>query len=164
MSAKVHSLASTEVLRARYKPMRVRVLFVGEAPPAGGTFFYAGNSQVFRYVREALQAHLGNPDDFLLAFAERGYFLDDLVTEPVDQIPRRARRTIYEQCVPLLVSRILALRPEVVVSIMMGISSYVEQAIADAGTDVRFHSLPFPGTGQQANFRRKMAELVPLLP
>jgi hypothetical protein len=35
-------------LRARYRPTKVRVPFVGEEPPASGTFFYAGNSQVYR--------------------------------------------------------------------------------------------------------------------
>src|SRR5690606_36617036 len=111
----VHVLSQTEALRAAYKPSTVRVLFVGEAPPASGSFFYAGDSQVYRYLREGLQAHLGNPGDFLRAFTDRGYFLDDLVTEPVDGLPRAARRQIYRRRVPLLAGRMAEMRPGIVV-------------------------------------------------
>jgi hypothetical protein len=140
------------------------VLFVGEAPPASGTFFYAGNSQVYRYLREALQFHLGDPGDFLEGFADRGYFLDDLVTEPVDHVPRPTRRSIYEKCVPVLAARMTAMQPQIVVSILISISPFVQRAIALSDLDVPHYRLPFPGTGQQGNFRRRIGEILPLLP
>lgn len=156
--------SDTDLLRARYRPPKVRVLFVGEAPPAGGTFFYRGDSQVFRYLREALQAHLGHPSDFLSAFAERGYFLDDLVIEPVDRIPLKARAPIYRENVQLLADRMVAYDPEMIITILMRICPYVQDARCRARLNVLHHCVPFPGTGQQANFRRRMAEIVPLLP
>lgn len=42
---------NVEELRRKYRPDKVLALFVGESAPAGGTFFYAGNSQMYRYVR-----------------------------------------------------------------------------------------------------------------
>jgi hypothetical protein len=39
---------TTEVLRGRYRPDVIRVLLVGESPPAGGTFFYAANYNLYR--------------------------------------------------------------------------------------------------------------------
>ena len=83
----VNPASNAKKLRDHYRPKKIKVLFVGEAPPAGETFFYAGNSQMYRHLRETLQSRLGDPQDFLQAFKDRGYFLDDLVLEPFDQIP-----------------------------------------------------------------------------
>ena len=69
-------------LRARYRPSCVQVLFVGEAPPANGTFFYDGNTQMFRYVRDALSGHFGHPADFLAESQRRNYILDNFVLDP----------------------------------------------------------------------------------
>lgn len=156
-------LPATEALRTRYKPSRVRVLFVGEAPPAGGTFFYAGNSQVYRYLKEALLSHLGDPDNFLQAFADCGYFLDDLVLTPVDTLPIPARRPMYAAAVPLLAQRLSGYQPAAVVSILKRISSHVEEAISVAGLLVPHHSVSFPGTGRQGDFRREIAAILPHL-
>lgn len=154
----------TDELRAKYMPSQVKVLFVGEAPPAAGTFFYAGNSQVYRYLREMLLSRFGGSDDFLAAFATHGYYLDDLVTDPVDHIPLPDRRPIFKQSVPLLAERMAAMQPKAIVTILMRIADYAEDARKLAGLDVPHYRVPFPGTGQQGNFRRRMAEIIPLLP
>ena len=156
--------STAKKLRARYRPAKVRVLFVGEAPPAGGTFFYAGNSQLYRYLRETLQLRLGDEDDFLQAFKDRGYFLDDLVLEPLDQIPATERASILRRNVPLLAQRMARYQPEIVVTLLKRIGPYVEDATSQARADVRHYCVPFPGSGQQGNFRREMAEIIPLLP
>jgi putative transcriptional regulator len=160
----VNSASDTKKLRARYRPAKIKVLFVGEAPPAGGTFFYAGNSQMYRHLRETLQSRLGDPHDFLQAFKDRGYFLDDLVLEPFDQIPAKKRAPILRQNVPLLAQRMTRYQPEIVVTLLKRIGPYVEDAISQARADVKHYCVPFPGVGQQGNFRREMAEIVPLLP
>jgi hypothetical protein len=41
-----------ERLRRRYRPDGVRILFVGEAPPASGRFFYQADSGLYRAVRD----------------------------------------------------------------------------------------------------------------
>lgn len=52
-----------ERLRARYRPERIVALFVGQSPPAGGTFFYFANSNLYRHTerafREALDYRIG---------------------------------------------------------------------------------------------------------
>jgi hypothetical protein len=157
-------MGSVTELRACYRPTKVGVLFVGEAPPASGTFFYAGNSQVYRYLKEALSAHLDQPDDFLAAFAARGYFLDDLVQQPVDQISPKERGAVFTKNVPLLAQRIAEYRPQMIVTILMRITPYVEAARRLAELEVPHHAVPFPGTGQQGNFRRRMAEVLKAFP
>ncbi len=44
-----------EELRLRYRPKKVGVLLVAESRPAGGTFFYAGNSNLVRYTEQAFR-------------------------------------------------------------------------------------------------------------
>jgi hypothetical protein len=48
----------------------VRILFVGEAPPASGRFFYQGDSGLYRAVRETFIAAFPSmpKDDFLNSF------------------------------------------------------------------------------------------------
>jgi putative transcriptional regulator len=158
------TMSSTEQLRKRYRPKRIRVLFVGEAPPAGGTFFYRENSQVYRYLHESLQLHIRGDQGFLTAFRERGYFLDDLVAQPVDDIPLKDREAVFRQSVPHLAERLAQYQPEVVITILKRISGYVEEAMSLAALDVPHYAVPFPGNGQQTNFRHEMAAILPNLP
>jgi putative transcriptional regulator len=160
----VNPASNAKKLRDHYRPKKIKVLFVGEAPPAGETFFYAGNSHMYRHLRETLQSRLGDPQDFLQAFKDRGYFLDDLVLEPFDQIPPQKRTPILRKNVPLLAQRMTRYQPEIVVTLLKRIGRHVEHAISLAGADVKHYCVPFPGNGQQGNFRREMAEIAPLLP
>ena len=41
-----------EKLRQSFRPEDIKALFVGESAPAGDTFFYRGNSQMFRYMKK----------------------------------------------------------------------------------------------------------------
>ena len=160
------ALLNPAQVRKTYRPKKVRVLFVGEAPPAGGTFFYAGNSQMYRELRKALESHLGSPANFLSAFRERGYFLDDLMMEPVNPTGGRKRGKGLVAEVQLLAERIAEYQPELVVSLLKRIRPYVADAMIEAGLDPneQHHVVSFPGNGQQANFRREIAELLKLLP
>ena len=68
-------------LRRRFRPDDVRVLFVGESPPAGDTFFYRANSKLYHATREAFTAAipaLRRESDFLRASQQLGCYLDDL--------------------------------------------------------------------------------------
>jgi hypothetical protein len=44
-----------ETLRMRYRPEKIATLMVGESRPAGGTFFYRANSNLFYATRQAFQ-------------------------------------------------------------------------------------------------------------
>ncbi len=85
-------------LRRQYKPEDARVLFVGESPPTGGTFFYEGNSVLYYATEEAFLKALPEikGKSFLDSFKELGCYLDDLGLEPVNRLPdpdkRRERR------------------------------------------------------------------------
>jgi DNA-binding transcriptional regulator YiaG len=161
---KENPVNAAERLRLRYRPQKVRALFVAEAPPAGGTFFYQGNSQLYRNLKEVLLPHWSDEQNFLDAFKDHGYFLEDLTHEPVGGISVRERSAILRQSVPLLAKRLTKYQPQIVVTLLKRISEYVEDAISLAALDLPHYSVPFPGNGQQVRFRQQMKEILPLLP
>ena len=61
---------SFEELRHSYKPDQIQVLFVGESPPAGATFFYAGNSNLARYTQDAFAEVFGMTFDSAESFLD----------------------------------------------------------------------------------------------
>lgn len=75
-------------LRKFYQPDKVKIFFVGESPPAGKTFFYAANSNLFRATLAGFQ--LAFPeiarDDFFRSFKEMGCYLVDLCDQPVNKL------------------------------------------------------------------------------
>ena len=56
-----------EELRRRYQPKEVKVLFIGESPPARGTFFYKGDSPLFTHTQSMFEIRYAA----LTAFHER---------------------------------------------------------------------------------------------
>jgi hypothetical protein len=84
-------MTETERLRLQYRPERITVLFVGEAPPASESFFYRGNSGLTDYMRNALGGPKGDIE-FLNWFKARGCYLDDLVTTPIENLRHRRKQ------------------------------------------------------------------------
>ncbi len=167
MSAKNRTLfepldtAVIERLRHSFRPDRITTLFVGESAPIGGTFFYDGNSQLYRYMRAAFDGR----DDFLTEFKAKGFFLDDLVLLPVNHLTPSKRFELHRKWQPSLALRISEYRPLAVVSMMIGIKEVVEGAVAMAGLlNVSHYAVPFAGNGQQLRFRQEMSRILPLLP
>jgi hypothetical protein len=68
-------------------------LFIGESAPNSGAFFYFGNTALTRYMAEAMTAAglYDNSGNFLDRFKSFGWFLDDLVLTPVNQLPKSER-------------------------------------------------------------------------
>src|SRR5215475_11337716 len=87
---------ATEYLRRRYRPHRVRVLFVGEAPPASGRFFYRADSGLYRAVRDTFISAFPNLEKarFLESFRALECYLVDLCEQPVDRMDRKARQRV----------------------------------------------------------------------
>jgi hypothetical protein len=138
----------------------VKVLFVGESAPAGGTFFYAGNSQIFYALRDTLAPHLG-PGDFLANFQAAGFFLDDLSLEPIDWQTASQRKWAHAANVASLATRLQVYRPQAVVALLKAIEPSVLDACRQAGLAIIPSAVPFPGNGQQAKFRRELGALLP---
>jgi hypothetical protein len=160
------SLESRERLRRQYRPRRVRILFVGEAPPASGRFFYHADSGLYRAIRDtfvtAFPSLRSSNAKFLESFRAMGCYLVDLCGKPVDQMDRTSRRRVGVAGEARLVRRLRKLRPMIIVAVVRSIGSNVRRAEVAAGWSGLHLELPYPGRWHRfrMTFRRK---LVPLL-
>jgi hypothetical protein len=156
----VHS--DLEAIRHSYKPKSIRVLFIGESPPAGGTFFYKGDSNLARYTQRAFTnvfgTSIGEGENFLRSFKELGCYLDDLCLQPVNHLSENQRQRYRDESVDGLAVRIQAASPEVVVVVMKRILPFVEQAAYQAGLAALPRiDLPFPAQGNQLRYVRELS-------
>lgn len=153
-----------ERLRKRYRPDRVRILFVGEAPPASGRFFYQADSGLYRAVRDTFISAFPNLQKarFLESFRALGCYLVDLCGQPVDRMDRKARQLVCCAGEAKLKRTLRHLRPELVVAVVRSINRNVRRAEDQAKWSGLHVELPYPGrwVHHRAEFRRK---LIPLL-
>jgi len=103
----------------------------------------------------------GCRDDFLQWFQGEGFYLDDLVPAPINFATRKERRKAHDKYVGDLSRRIADYAPRNVIALLKAIERPVGKAVRLSGVNARFWAVPFPGTGQQANFRREMADILP---
>ena len=136
-----------EALRRAFLPEQVRILFIGESPPASGRFFYSGNSGLYRAVRDVFQAVDPSIDDdsFLARFREYGCYLIDACPDPVDQLEAKERRAACVEGEASLSRTIRRLQPEMIVSLVRSIRENVERAIQMAGWHGPILDVPYPG-------------------
>lgn len=152
-----------ESLRLRYRPRDIRVLFVGESPPSNGTFFYAEDSNLWRYTREAFARIYGDRarNGFCSFFCSFGCYLEDLCHEPVNQLRDGVRRRRCEAGVMRLASGIKRASPLAVIGVKSSISPQVIAAVhLSELPEVKTFSLPFPGCGHQNEYVGLLAEII----
>lgn len=158
-----HSTAR-ERLRRQYRPDSVRILFVGESPPASGRFFYQADSGLYRAIQETFVAAFPplRKTEFLDSFRSLGCYLVDLCGEPVDRKTQHARRRACRAGEARLARTIRALRPKIIVTMLRSIAVNVRRAQAQAGWSGKNLELPYPGRWyrHRIEFRR---QLLPLL-
>jgi hypothetical protein len=157
---------SVETVRASYRPKPILTLFVGESAPNSGDFFYYGNTALTGYMKQAMEAAgLGGDGDFLERFKAYGWYLDDLVLTPINQLGRSPQRK--KECRDAqasMAARIKEYQPRAIVSLLLSIRDIVEAAAIDASSNARLFAVPFAGMGQQLRFLKEMARILPQLP
>jgi len=158
------SAAAKERLRERYLPEQVRILFVGESPPASGRFFYQADSGLYRAIREVFLLAFRDlrEERFLESFQSLGCYLVDLCGRPVDRLSARSRRRVCAAGEIRLARKIRRLDPEMIVVVVRSIGDNVRRAAKNAGWTGLQIVLPYPGRWHRyrQEFRRK---LVPVL-
>lgn len=159
-----NNIEAVEAVRARYRPERIVTLFVGESAPYNGAFFYCGDSAMLRHMQRAVELALGESDNFLDRFKAYGWYLDDLVLTPVNQLTKSQRKAKCLAAQPSLADRIATYRPEAIVSVLLVIKPFVDAAAIMAGITAPRYAVPFPGMGQQARFQADIAAIIPKLP
>jgi hypothetical protein len=158
------SLKKRERLRERYRPKRVEILFVGEAPPASGRFFYQEDSGLYRATRDAFLKVLPKlrEREFLETFRKLECYLVDLCEMPVDRSERKKRVRTCQAGERRLRKVLQQLRPKIVVTLLKSIEGNVERALAEMKWSGLHVVLPYPGRWHRhrAEFTRR---LVPIL-
>jgi hypothetical protein len=149
-----------ENVRKSFQPRRITTLFVGESAPHGGTFFYNQNSGLFREIRKSFRGQ----NRFLEDFKHNGFYLDDLVLEPVNHLCLRDRRSLRREAVSSFVERLKDYKPKAIVVLLISIRPMVLDAIRAAGLSCPVYCTPYPGFGNQPRFHRAMSEIIPNLP
>jgi len=158
-SATEHRKARARRDRAarKYKPERIDVLLVAEAPPTAlDRYFYfeyvPQQDSLFRYVCRAVLKKEPTRTDKAARLAElqdQGVFLIDLQQEPHDSTPLATSARS-------LVSRCRRLRPSRIILIKVNVFDAAYEPLRQAGLPVVNARVPFPGSGQQATFMRQM--------
>ncbi len=157
---------NTDALREQFRPNRVRLLFVGESPPASGKFFY-DKGPMTRFTAKAFEAAHGltfsatDQNEFLTYFKKCGCFLDDISHSPIDGLAVEERTRRLAESVAGFARRIAALKPKAIVVTLKKIEPHVRIAAAQAGLEVPIHVVPFPGHGHQTKYVERLAEIVP---
>jgi hypothetical protein len=159
-----HNMDAVEAIRARFRPERITTLFVGESAPASGDFFYYGNNAMLSHIQQAVEQVPGEDGEFLKRFKAYGWYLDDLVLTPVNQLTKSERNAKCLAAQHSLAMRITEYRPLAIVSLLMSIRTIVDAAAIAAGSTAPRFAVPFPGMGQQARFKAAMAQIIPTLP
>jgi hypothetical protein len=154
----------TDQLRQKYQPKQIRVLFVGESPPAGGNFFYAGTGNLFKYTKEAFRNvyRIAAGADFRRTFQAAGCYLEDLCPEPVNQSTQEGeRQDAREHGVRPLSKKVARMAPDVIIPLLKGIEPCVRRAAEAAGLLKRLRpALPFPAMGHQPRYVRELSCLL----
>lgn len=137
-----------EILRQRYRPSDIVVLFVGESAPAGGSFFYQADSNLFVATREACALAFGEVPEgpaFLRWFKARDFWLYDLVGKPVNRKRGRPRKLEVSTGVSNLAELLREAEPDFIVAVKTSIEADVRQAADRARfPGNRIVVLPFP--------------------
>lgn len=155
-----------ERIRAQYRPEVVRILLVGESRPEQGTFFYNGDSKLFRYTHNVfcrvLDVKFGSADEFLQYFRKAGFYLDDLCLKPVNNMNSHNRESARKAGVTVLAKRIKTYSPDAVICLMKGITPQVRKAVSGSGVNLElgFHSVPFPSKGNQPLYQSEMERVL----
>jgi hypothetical protein len=159
-----HNLEAVEAARTRFRPERIMTLFVGESAPVSGDFFYFGNTALQLYMKRAVEDAFGKGDNFLERFKAFGWYLDDLVLTPVNQLAKADRIAQCQAAQGSLSARIAEYRPLAIVSLLVSIKTIVDGAAIQAGSTAQRFAVPFAGMGQQGRFKAAIAEIIPTLP
>jgi hypothetical protein len=153
-------------LRARYRPSAIRLLFVGESSPAGGTHFYRADSNLYRATREAFGVGLSVADPpegeaFLAWFQALGCWLVDLADHPVDRSTGAQRTRAVEAGVPMLAQTIREVEPARILVVQRRIAPAVRKAASVADFDDRaIDVLPFPTRQWRPVYVQQLAAII----
>lgn len=150
-----------ETIRNSYRPNKVEILFVGESRPQGGTFFYNGNSNLYKYTKQAFE-QAGN-EFSAERFRQYGCWLYDVCDISVNGLPRLERREQIRLGLPRLLVTIKELSPKFIIVVKKGeMREIIFKQVCEHGyiDQETAYNVPFPASGRQAEYRNELSEII----
>lgn len=163
--------------RRKYRPDRINLLFIAEAPPSttSNRFFYFGSVRtgdslfleimkvLYKDDFQSIKELRKRKPEFLKRFKEDGFYLIDACDEPMNDNNAHAKIKRCREALPFLIKKLKKLATKETSIIL--ISKSVFEACLCFLKENRFNILnksflPFPGSGQQKIFRRKLSRLI----
>jgi hypothetical protein len=155
-----------EDIRKRYKPDKIRIFFAGESVPAGGNFFYMGDSlteHTKQAFERAFRRSFDDCEDFLNFFKQMDCYLDDLSLIPVNHMEPKEREKTLKRSINGFSKKLDSYSPEIIIIIMKKIKKHVLEAVGKSGlNNVCIHTLPYP-CYSMSNRTRYVDDLVKIL-
>lgn|GEM_PF-915292 len=162
-------------LNSQHVPEVIRVLFVGESPPAafmrdGRAYFYASgperaNSIAYHMSQVLFEGRVVRKEEFFRRLEELGYYLVDAVKCPINDLKRREGRgevrRIVRHCANYLREelKLLNLREAKVVFIGREVFETLRHLL-DINLPCYSIPLPFGSRSSVERFRRELAEVL----
>lgn len=142
-----------------FRPSAIDLMIVAHAPPSKlDRFFYFPHVREQDYLfREVARAVLKVESDrvtkrtHLSALRDAGVYVIDTSLEPL------AKGTDLAPFLPGLLRRLHRLKPKRIILVKVDVYDAAFRALRDAGLPVVNERVPFPGSGQQRDFRTKFA-------
>ena len=79
-------MINLQKLREKFKPEKIKILFIAEFPPKNNTFFYSAKGGFYNYTKqifiELFEEEIDRADSFLQFFQNKGCYLYDLCHKP----------------------------------------------------------------------------------
>lgn len=123
-------------LALQYKPEKVKILFIGEAPGRADKNFYLGNNNLYRTVVMAFKELYGDFNsrvEFLAFFRAAGCYLDHLGLEHTERHDMEKRKANRQNGISSLSEKLKTGQPETVIILMKALEKQVQQAIDLSG-------------------------------
>jgi len=123
-------------LALQYKPEKVKILLIGEAPGRADRNFYLANTNLFRTVYAAFKELYGDfssAEEFLQFFKAAGCFLDHLSSEHTERHDLPKRKLERQNGIVGLSERLKIHQPETAIILMKALEKQVQQAIDLSG-------------------------------
>lgn len=150
-----------EALRESYKPQKTKILFIGESRPAGGTFFYNGDSNLYKYTKRAFEQ--ADINFSLEHFKEYGCWLYDVCDVPVNHFENNKRKEQIRLGLSRLLLTIEESCPQYIIVVKKGdMREIIFKEICRCGyvdQETAFN-VPFPASGRQAEYRNELSGII----
>jgi hypothetical protein len=160
------TVLDSEDIRKRYKPHKIKIFFAGESIPAGGNFFYKGDS-LTDHTKLAFEKAFGRSfddyEEFLNFFKQMDCYLDDMSLIPVNHMEPQEREKTLKACINSFSRKLDSYSPEIIIIIMKKIKRHVLEAVGRSNLDnVCIHTLTYPCYSMK-NRTRYVDDLVKIL-